>query len=218
VVQQVAGSEFPLGQGDSVNWGDTVHTLKTGKVEIRLDDTSVLTLGSLSILRLTKHDPQTQQAQVDFSGGYLRANVAEPVLAGTTLLLNTLTAAIRGQGTSFLVEGQPDRTKVYCTQGEVAVRSITPTIAGEVTLHAGDFTTVIRGQPPSTVQQFSVGALVKAMTATNMNPPPEAWHIGSLSHGESVGTVVAVSAIGGATAGILIPALTGGTAVSPSKP
>ena len=218
VVQHPAGSEVPLGQGDPVKWEDTVRTLKTGKVEIRLDDTSTLTVGPLSILRLTKHDPQTQQTQVDFSGGYLRANVAELVQAGASFLVNTLTAAIRARGTSFLVEAQPDRTKVYCTEGEVAVRNINPAVVGKVTLHPGEYTTVVRGGPPSVVLQYSVSALVKAMSATNMNAPPEGWHIGSLSHGESVGTVVAVSVLGGVTAAILIPTLTGGTAVSPTQP
>jgi ferric-dicitrate binding protein FerR (iron transport regulator) len=218
VVQHPAGSEVPLGQGDPVKWEDTVRTLNTGKVKIRLDDTSTLTVGPLSILRLTKHDLQTQQTQVDFSGGYLRANVAELAQAGASFLVNTLTAAIRARGTSFLVEGQPARTKVYCTEGEVAVRNIAPAVVGEVTLHAGEFTTVVRGQPPSVVLQYSVGSLVKAMSATNMDAPPESWHIGSLSHGESVGTVVAVTVAGGVTAAILIPTLTGGTSVSPSTP
>ena len=217
VVQHVQGSELPLAQGDPVKWVDTVRTLITGKVEIRLDDASTLTLGSLSLLRLSKHDPQTQQTQVDFYGGYLRANIAELVQAGTTFLVNTQTAAISGRGTSFLVEAQPDRTKIYCTGGEVAVRSVTPAVAGEVTLHTGEYTTVLRGKPPSTVLQYSVGALVKAMSATNVNPTPERWHIGSLSHGSSVGTVV-VAVTGGATAAILIPTLTGGGPVSPSQP
>jgi hypothetical protein len=218
VLQHLAGSEVPLGQGDPVKWEDTVRTLKTGKVEIRLDDTSTLTLGSQSILKLSKHDPQTQQTQVDFSQGYLRANVAEVVQAGASFLVNTMTAAIRARGTSFLVEAQPDRTKVYCTESEVAVRNIDPAVVGDVTVHAGEYTTVIRGRPPSTVLQYSVGALVKAMNATNMNPSPQGWYIGSLSHGQSVATVVAIAAAGGATAAILIPTLTGGTTISPSKP
>jgi len=216
VVQHLLGSEIPLGPGDPVKWGDTVRTLKTGKVEIRLDDTSVLTLGSLSILRLSKHDPQTQQTQVDFSQGVLRAQIAELVQAGATFLVNTTTAAIRARGASFLVEAQPDRTRIYCTEGEVTVRNIAPQVVGEATVHAGEYTTVLRGQPPSAVLQFSVGALVKAMGATDVNAPPEGWHIGSLSHGASVGTVVAVS--GGVAAAILIPTLSGGGPVSPSKP
>jgi hypothetical protein len=218
VVQHPQGSEVPLKQGDPVQWGDTVRTLITGKVEIRLDDTSTLTLGSLSLARLSKHDPQTQQTQVDFYGGYLRANIAELVQAGTTFLVNTQTAAIRGRGTSFLVEAQPDRTKVYCTEGEVRVRNIDPAVVAEVTLHAGEFTTVVRGQPPSVVLPYSVSSLVKAMSATNMNPPPQSWQIGSLSHASSVGTVVAITVAGGATAAVLIATLTGGGPVSPSQP
>ena len=216
VLQHLPGSEIPLRQGDPVKWEDTVRTLKTGKVEIRLDDASTLTLGPLSILRLSKHDPQTQQTQVDFSQGYLRANVAELVEASATYLVNTQTAAIRARGTSLLVKAQPDRTRIYCTEGEVAVRNLDPAVVGEVTLHAGEYTTVVRGQPPSAVQQFSVGALVKAMSATNVNPAPKGWYIGSLSHGASVATVVAIT--GGVTAAILIPTLSGGTEVSPSRP
>ena len=215
-VQHLTGSEVPLAQGDPVNWGDTVRTLENGKVEIRLEDTSTLRLSSLSILRLSKHDPQTQQTQVDFSQGYLRANVAELAQAGATFLVNTTTAAIRARGTSFLTEAEPKRTKVYCTEGQVVVRNIDPAVVGEVTLHAGDYTTVPRGKPPSVVLQYSVGGLVGAMNATEVNAPPESWHIGSLSHGASVGAVVAITS--GATAAILIPTLGGGGPVSPSQP
>jgi ferric-dicitrate binding protein FerR (iron transport regulator) len=216
VVRRTTGSEVSLGPGDAVNWQDLVGTLKTGKVEIQLYDTSVLTLGSLSSLKLRQRDPQTQQIQVDFPEGYLRAMLAELPQAAATFLVNTLTAAVRGRGTSFLVEAQRDRTKVYCTEGAVAVRNVDSAVAGEVTLHDGEFTMVVRGRPPSAVMQFSVGALVKAMDATDVNTPTQGWHIGYLSHGASVGTVVALT--GGATAAILIPTLTGGGPVSPSKP
>jgi hypothetical protein len=216
LIQHLSGSEVPLAQGDRVNWGDAVRTLEAGKVEIQLEDTSTLRLGSLSILRLSKHDPQTRETQVDFSQGYLRANVAELAPAGATFLVNTTIAAIRARGTSFLTDAQPKRTKVYCTEGQVVVRNIDPAVVGEVTLHAGDYTTVVRGQPPSVVLQYPVGALVKAMDSTDVTAPPQSWHIGSLSHGASVGTVVAIT--GGATAAILIPLLTGGGSVSPTQP
>jgi ferric-dicitrate binding protein FerR (iron transport regulator) len=218
VVRHPSGSEAPLGEGDPVNWEDLVGTLKTGKVEIRLDDTSVLALGSQSRLRLRRQDPQTQQTQVDLPQGYLRADVAEIFQTGAIFLVKTQTAAIRARGTSFLVQAQQNRTRVYCTGGQVAVRNVDPVVAGEVTVHGGEYTTVVREQPPTVVLQFSVRALVKAMSATNVNPPRQGWYIGSLSHGESVATVVAVTAGAGATAAVLIPALTGGTTVSPSQP
>jgi ferric-dicitrate binding protein FerR (iron transport regulator) len=216
VVRRTTGSEVSLGPGDAVNWQDLVGTLKTGKVEIQLDDTSVLTLGRLSSLQLRQRDPQTRQTQVDFPEGYLRARVAELPQAAANLLVDTLTATIRGRGTSFLVEAQRDRTKVYCTEGTVAVRNVDSAVAGEVTLRDGEFTTVVRGRPPSAVLQFSIGALVKTMDATDVNTLAQGWHIGYLSHGASVDTVVALT--GGTTAAILIPTLTGGGPVSPSKP
>jgi hypothetical protein len=98
----------------------------------------------------------------------------------------------------------------------VVVRNIQPAVTGEVTVHAGEFTTVVRGLAPSAVQQYSVAALVKAMGATNVYAPPAGWHIGSLSDGALVETAVGVSF--GATAVILIATLTGGGAVSPSRP
>ena len=218
VVLHPSGSEAPLGEGDPVNWEDLVGTLKTGKVEIRLDDTSVLALGTQSRLRLRRQDLRTQQTQVDFPEGYLRADVAEIFQTGATFLVKTQTAAIRARGTSFLVQAQQNRTRVYCTGGQVAVRNVDPVVAGEVTVHGGEYTIVVRRQPPTVVLQFSVRALVKAMSATNVNPPRQGWYIGSLSHRESVATVVAVTTAAGATAAVLIPALTGGTNISPSQP
>ena len=218
VVLHPSGSEAPLGEGDPVNWEDLVGTLKTGKVAIRLDDTSVLAVGTQSRLRLRRQDLRTQQTQVDFPEGYLRADVAEIFQTGATFLVKTQTAAIRARGTSFLVQAQQNRTRVYCTGGQVAVRNVDPVVAGEVTVHGGEYTIVVRRQPPTVVLQFSVRALVKAMSATNVNPPRQGWYIGSLSHRESVATVVAVTAAAGATAAVLIPALTGGTNISPSQP
>jgi hypothetical protein len=137
--------------------------------------------------------------------------------------VQTQTAIIGGVGSVLLVHAFPNVTEVYCVEGLCSVQNINPAIAGQVTLHAGESTTVPRGLPPTAPVQPSDAQLQSQVELTNVGggghgPGSVAkvgWHIGSLSEAESIWLVGGIAA--GTAAAIAIPLATRGP-VSPSKP
>src|SRR5713226_1506396 len=78
VVQRLGqGQEIQLNLSDSVNWEDVVRTLQMGRVRIALLDGSFLNVGARSVMRVTRHDPQSQQTAIELSLGKMRAEVVK---------------------------------------------------------------------------------------------------------------------------------------------
>lgn len=229
VQRQGQGAETALKVSDGINWADVVRTLKTGRVRIALLDGSFLNVGARSVMRIIRHDPQTQQTQVELTLGRLRAEVVKLTKPGAGFQVQTQTAIIGVVGTIPITEAFRDLTRVFCVEGVLTVRNINPAIVGQVTLHAGQFTTVARGLPPTAPVQASPAQLQSQINQTNVGPPTERaggpgglggaakapWHIGSLSHAASI--AVAATAAAGAAAAVSVPLATRGP-VSPTAP
>jgi ferric-dicitrate binding protein FerR (iron transport regulator) len=142
-------AELPLRVADPIIWEDIVRTLKTGRVRIALLDGSFLNVGARSVMRITKHDAQTQQTEVELQLGRLRGEVVKITKPGGSVQIKTQTAVIGVVGTILNVHALRNLTRVFCLDGTVTVRNINPAIPGEVTLHPGQTTSVPRGGPPS---------------------------------------------------------------------
>ena len=221
--RQGRGAEIPLQLSDAINEKDVVRTLVTGRVRIELLDGSFLNVGAGSVMRIINHDPLAQQTQVELTQGLMRAEVAKGTQPGGSFQVQTQTAIIGGVGSVLLVHAFPNVTEVYCVEGLCSVQNINPAIAGQVTLHAGESTTVPRGLPPTAPVQPSDAQLQSQVELTNVGggghgPGSVAkvgWHIGSLSEAESIWLVGGIAA--GTAAAIAIPLATRGP-VSPSKP
>ncbi|MGH9649945.1 MAG: FecR domain-containing protein, partial [Terriglobales bacterium] len=142
-------AELPLKVADPLVWEDTVRTLKTGRVRIALLDGSFLNVGARSVMKITKHDAQTQQTQIELQLGRLRGEVVKITKPGGGVQIRTQTAVIGVVGTILNVHALRNLTRVYCLDGSVTVRNINPAILGQVTLHPGQTTAVPRGAPPS---------------------------------------------------------------------
>lgn len=142
-------AEAPLKIADPLVWEDTVRTLKTGRVRIALLDGSFLNVGARSVMKITKHDAQTQQTEIELQLGRLRGEVVKISKPGGSMQIKTQTAVIGVVGTILNVQALHNLTRVFCLNGTVTVRNINPAIPGEVTLHAGQATTVPRGAAPS---------------------------------------------------------------------
>jgi hypothetical protein len=162
--------EIDLKLNDSVKWEDVIRTLRAGRVRIGLLDGSFLNIGVRSVMRITKHDAQTQQTQLELSLGHMRGEVIKLSRPAASFKVRTQTAVIGVVGTTFLVQALLDRTEVYCIKGMVSARNIDPAIEGAITLHPGEFTTVIRGRAP-TKPALASGAQIQAeMNLTEMGP------------------------------------------------
>jgi ferric-dicitrate binding protein FerR (iron transport regulator) len=155
--------EITLKIQDAVNWEDLVKTLEAGRVRIALLDGSFLNVGARSVMKITRHDPQTQQTLVEMTTGHIRGEVVKLTRPGASFQVKTPTAVIGVVGTIFIIWVTPEFTRVFCIEGRVNVRNADPSVSGTVTLEAGFQTTVGVGQPPipvgptaGTVQQAEI--------------------------------------------------------------
>ena len=201
---QGKGAEIPLKVSDGVSWEDVVKTLRTGRVRIMLEDGSTLNIGARSVMRITKHDAQSQQTQVELQLGRLRGEVVKITKPGGSFQVKTNTAVIGVVGTIFTVQALRNVSRVFCLDGTVSVRNLNPALAGEVTLHAGQFTSVPLNGPPASAVPSSVSQSVNEVGQTSAGEPLS----GEMTHAlQSLGATpgqintAAMGAQGGAQAG-----------------
>ncbi len=161
--------ELPLKVTDPVAWEDLVTTEKTGRVRIALEDGSFLNIGARSQMRITKHDPKTQQTEIELTVGRLRGEVVKLSKPNAELKVKTPTAVIGVVGTVFVVLATPQFTRVWCLEGAVTVQSLSA--AGTVTLHAGESTIVRQGAPPSQAEHAPLQQMLNAVSATSAGEP-----------------------------------------------
>ncbi len=164
------GPEAPLPMHGVVNWQDVVRTLQTGRVRIQLLDGSFLNIGARSVMRIVRQVPQAQQTQILFTLGRMRATVVKLTKPGASFKVQTQTAVIGVVGTIFIVEAFPNFTRVLCLRGIVTVWNINPAIIKTVRLHAGQWTTVSRGMPPTIPHAAPTADMQSALSQTNIAP------------------------------------------------
>jgi len=147
--RQGQGPEITVRINEGVNWEDVVRTLRTGRVRIALLDGSFLNVGARATMRIIRHDPQSQQTEVELQLGRLRGEVVKLSKAGSSFQVRTQTAVIGVVGTVFTINALPSLTQVNCIQGNLTVSNINPAIQGETQLNAGQSTNVSATGPPS---------------------------------------------------------------------
>jgi ferric-dicitrate binding protein FerR (iron transport regulator) len=165
-------AEVPLELNDAVNWEDIVRTLRTGRVRIALLDRSFLNVGARSVMKITKHDAQSQQTEIELQLGRLRGEVVKITKPGGSFQVRTQTAVIGVVGTVFVIEAFRNLTRVLCVEGALTVQNINPAIVGQVTVHAGEFTTVPGASPPTGVVRATAARMQRGLAQTNAGEIP----------------------------------------------
>ena len=222
--RQGHGAEIPLKVNDGIDWEDVVQTLEDGRLRIALSVGYFLDIGSGSTVKIIKHDPKTLQTRIQLTLGRMRAQVVKLTQPGSSIKVETPTAITGEGGPDFIVEAEPDYTRAYCIAGTVSIQNIDAAVAGQVILHAGEFTEVVRGLSPAVPERATAillqgkidQTMVAPAAAGRPSPAQAGWHIGSLSEAESVGLLVGIAA--GAAAGIAIPLATRGAPAAPVSP
>jgi ferric-dicitrate binding protein FerR (iron transport regulator) len=165
-------AQLPLKVNDGVNWEDTVRTLGTGRVRIGLLDGSVLNVGARAVMRITKHNPQSQQTELELQLGKLRGQVVKLSQPGASFQVKTNTAVIGVVGTIVLIDALLNLTQVQCLDGLVSVRNIDPAVPGERVLRPGEQTSVGAGQPPGAVTPVGAAEVAQGLNLTNAGEAP----------------------------------------------
>jgi ferric-dicitrate binding protein FerR (iron transport regulator) len=147
---QVMRVSAPLTKADfgtELAWSDAVHTDGNGRVRMRLDNDSVLSIGNNSELRMVDRDPQGSRTTVQLGHGLLRAQFTN-LAAGETFEVRTPTAVATGAGADFGVDASvPGEVKFVCLEGTVQISSQDASSAG-FDCYAGETVVVRDGKPP----------------------------------------------------------------------
>lgn len=117
---------------------DVLETGMSGRLRARLDDGSILALGSQSRLQVVEHDAQSQQSTLQLEYGKVRAQVVQLTRPGSRFEIRSNTAVAGVLGTDEVVDAfSPVATLVLSLDGIVTVSNVDPTVPGAVVLNAG---------------------------------------------------------------------------------
>ena len=124
---------FALQPGVDVDEGDLVQTGAEARVQIEMDDGSLLEIGNASELYLTdyllREDASVENAAVSLLKGWLRF-VATKVSASSRYEFNTPVASIGIRGTEGIIEADEQTSSVLLEEGRIEVFEIDD--AGEI--------------------------------------------------------------------------------------
>jgi hypothetical protein len=145
-----------------------VRTLQAGRAQITLLDGTTLNLGARSELKVLKHDPQSQQTQLELTVGKLEANVQKITAPGGKFQLRSKSAVIGTIDTAFVATVDGDTTKVCGVEGTTLVQSSDPNIQKSVILHRHECTVIMPGAAPTdpVVDPAEMGELLNQTAIT----------------------------------------------------
>jgi FecR protein len=158
-----------------------VKTETEGRVRIGLLDGSVLNVASQSSLEIARHDPAAQQTELELNYGRIRANVVHISQSQGKFTVRTPVAVAGVLGTRFDVQTTADASEVLCIEDQVRVRNADDKVPGEVTLHAGEFTRVLRGAAPTPPAPASAAQLADSFSQSMIVPRALSWSRAELS-------------------------------------
>ena len=170
----------PAERGMALFYQDVLETGVGGRLRARLDDGSILALGSQSRVRVVEHDAQTQQSTMQLEYGKVRAQVVRLTRPGSRFEIRTNTAVAGVLGTDEIVDAfSPIATLVICIDGLIEVRNSDPAVPGAVTLNSGQMTIVQQGLVPTPPRAATANELQDALEGSSGAAPQAVADIGT---------------------------------------
>jgi hypothetical protein len=169
VVDRQGAAALPLKLSDPVYWQDLVRTEQTGRVRIELTGGSILNVGARSEMRIIKHDPASEQTELEMKVGRMREQVMKLTKPGASFQTKTQTAVIGVVGTDIIIVSTATYTTVICLSGTVAVTASNPTYPGSATLQPDQTTTVPINGPPTAPVYVSPATLQSELAQFSTN-------------------------------------------------
>ena len=161
-----SAQQSDLGLHDGVLWDDVLKTIENGRMRVLMNDQSVLSIGARSTLHVVPQETATEQSKVILDAGRIRAKIVKRMGQERKFEVQTHTAVLGVVGTHFYVRADEKGTTIICLEDTVWVRNVDPKIQGEVTLHDGELTTVLAGQPPTPPRPATPQEIQQAMEET----------------------------------------------------
>ena len=167
--------QLPAAAQTPVLWQDVVKTERTARARVRLDDGSVLNVGSESSLRIESHDAPAQRTELELLYGRVRAKVVKSAQPDPGFRIRSPIGVVGVVGTHLWVSVSADYMDVLSLEGSVWVRSTEDTVQGQTTLLAGEFTRVRRGVAPTPPVKASPEKIHDAVEETDIPAGPLEW-------------------------------------------
>ncbi|HEV2177952.1 MAG TPA: FecR domain-containing protein [Terriglobia bacterium] len=202
-----AGSRLavPLRLNELVSQGDGIRTSAGGRVRMQLLDGSFAALGGGTSMRLIRHDPDTQQTQIELQYGRVRAEATRPAQPQSSFEVRTVTAVVKGSATTFVVDAGTKITRV-CNAGAglLSLASISPSLGGAVTLHKGDCSAVRHDGAPGAPRQAET-EVRREMALTGFAGVPTIERTAKIVavHEATTGTLVLAAILAGVSYGVV---------------
>ena len=111
----------PASLKDVVRTNELLTTNKSGRLRVQLEDGSILSIGSETQVRVTKHEASTGETLIDLRSGRLRSRVVKVRKGGTHFQVLTPQGRISVVGTDFFVDATSERTQVVVYSGIILV-------------------------------------------------------------------------------------------------
>lgn len=151
----------------AVLWQDTVKTERGGRARLRLQDGSILNVGSQASLVVIKHDPGKQQTDLELIYGKVRADVTKIATPDGHFEIRTKVAVCGVVGTEEFLEATEFATTVIALGGgQVRVTSADPRLTGATVLNPGEAVSVIAGRAPGPKRLATSEELSRAVQDT----------------------------------------------------
>src|SRR5713226_4462630 len=150
-----------------VFWQDTVKTERGGRARLRLEDGSILNVGSQASLVVTKHDPGKQQTDLELVYGKVRADVTKIASPDGHFEIHTKVAVCGVVGTEEYLEATDLATTVIALGGgQVRVASTDARFPGTTLLNPGEAISIIAGRAPGSKRLASSQEMLRAVQDT----------------------------------------------------
>ena len=167
--------QLPAAAQVAVQWEDVVKTERMARARVRLDDGSILNVGSESNLRIESHDAPAQRTELELLYGRVRAKVVKSTQPDPSFRIRSPIGVVGVVGTHFWVSLVGDYMDVLCLEGTVTVRSMDAQIPGQAILRAGDFIRVERSTPLPSPTKAPPEKLQEAIDETDVPAGPLEW-------------------------------------------
>jgi len=150
-----------------VFWLDTVKTDRGGRARLRLEDGSILNVGSQASLVVTKHDPGKQQTDLELIYGKVRADVTKIATPDGHFEIHTKVAVCGVVGTEEYLETTDLATTVIALGGgQVRVSAADLRFPGATLLNPGEAISVIAGRAPGAKRLATAEEMQRAVQDT----------------------------------------------------
>jgi hypothetical protein len=150
-----------------VFWLDTVKTERGGRARLRLEDGSILNVGSQASLVVTKHDPGKQQTDLELIYGKVRADVTKIATPDGHFEIRTKVAVAGVVGTEEYLEATDLATTVIALGGgQVRVSAADPRFPGATLLSPGEAVSIIAGRAPGPKRLATAEEMQRAVQDT----------------------------------------------------